>query len=222
MLEGRGRWWTVISTVGSAADLHNREIPATVDRLVWSHQVEKQALVVGSAQPDSDLSAPLPPDLEVVRRHSGGGAVLVDPADTWIDLLIGADDRLWTDDVGRAFHWLGEVWLRALGSLGVAATMHTGRLVDRDESRVVCFAGVGPGELQSPDGVKLLGLSQRRTRTAARFQCLVPYRTTLGPTLKRLNPAVVPSSVDPGTEIGAALDSSVLTTTFLAELARLQ
>ena len=37
---------------------------------------------------------------------------------------------------------------------------------------MVCFAGVGTGEVSVGDR-KLVGLSQRRTRTGARFQCLV-------------------------------------------------
>ena len=36
----------------------------------------------------------------------------------------------------------------------------------------ICFAGVGPGEVLL-DGRKVVGISQRRTRVGARFQCVV-------------------------------------------------
>jgi lipoate-protein ligase A len=37
-------------------------------------------------------------------------------------------------------------------------------------SPLVCFAGLGPGEVLV-DGRKVVGLSQRRTRAGARFHC---------------------------------------------------
>jgi len=105
--------------------------------------------------------------------------VLVVPGDLlWIDVVVPAGDALWQDDVGRAFHWLGDVWARALGSLGVAGRVHRGALVASRWSRLVCFAGLGPGEVvvDAPEPgegppVKVVGISQRRTRAAARFQC---------------------------------------------------
>ena len=39
-------------------------------------------------------------------------------------------------------------------------------------SHAICFAGVGPGEVLI-DGAKVVGISQRRTRAGARFQCAV-------------------------------------------------
>ncbi len=220
MLEGRGRWWDVASSTGTAADLHNRPIPDSCERLVWSHRVNEPALVIGSTQPSSDLHPTRCHAIEVTRRRSGGGAVLVRPPDIWIDVLIDRRDELWDDDVGRAFHWLGGVWQRAFRSLGTRSTLHQGALRNRDAGRTVCFAGLGPGELLDERGVKLLGLSQRRTRNVARFQCLVPYLSQLGETTAYLDPEKV-SGLDIETEIGSKLDPSVMTTAFLAELARL-
>jgi lipoate-protein ligase A len=42
-------------------------------------------------------------------------------------------------------------------------------------SASVCFAGLGPGEV-TVDGRKVVGLSQRRTREAALFQCCAALR----------------------------------------------
>ncbi|MGH9041248.1 MAG: hypothetical protein ACRDZ3_13570, partial [Acidimicrobiia bacterium] len=41
---------------------------------------------------------------------------------------------------------------------------------------VVCFAGLGPGEVTDAAGRKVVGLSQRRTRGHTRFQCCVLLR----------------------------------------------
>src|SRR5690606_25915326 len=53
----------------------------------------------------------------------------------------------------------------------VPATVHHGALQRRPWSDLVCFAGLGPGEVTVPGGAKVVGISQRRTRAAARFQC---------------------------------------------------
>jgi lipoate-protein ligase A len=129
--------------------------------------------VLGSAQPweVADADACARAGVEIVRRRSGGGAVLLDPgAVLWVDLLIPRDDPLWDDDVGRASHWVGATWAKALTALGVDAVVHTGALVRTAWSPLVCFAGLGPGELVVGDR-KVLGVSQRRSRHAARFQC---------------------------------------------------
>ncbi len=56
-------------------------------------------------------------------------------------------------------------------------------------SSLVCFAGLGPGEV-TVDGRKLVGISQRRTRAGARFQCAVYSRhdSAVLPALLRLSP----------------------------------
>jgi lipoate-protein ligase A len=127
-------------------------------------------LVLGSTQPD--VKPPAAAGLDVVRRRSGGGAVLVRPGSLlWVDVIVPSSDRLWRDDVGRAFAWLGETWLHALSGVGVGgARRHDGALVRTAWSDAVCFAGLGPGEV-TVDGRKVVGLSQRRTREAALFQC---------------------------------------------------
>ena len=64
---------------------------------------------------------------------------------------------LWHDDVGRATWWLGETWATALGALGVVAPdVHRGGIVTTPWSRLVCFAGLGPGEVTS-GGRKVVG-----------------------------------------------------------------
>lgn len=163
-------------SVGDAAAFHARE-PEPVRRAVF-HSVTEPTLVLGSAQHPTDVDHRVAEALgvAVVPRRSGGGAVLLMPNEfLWLDLVIGADDPLWVTDVGRAMHWVGEVWCEALRSLEVGAEVHRGGLVRGDWGRQVCFAGVGAGEVVSGDA-KLVGVSQRRTRTWARFQSMVHLR----------------------------------------------
>lgn len=168
--------WAVERRRESAAAFHARPLPERVERGVWVCEPTGSALVLGSAQRDSDvdLRACAAAGVEVVRRHSGGGAVLVEPASVlWVDVVLPAGDPLWDPDVGRAFLWLGEAWAEALADLGVATTLHRGPMQRSRWSDLVCFAGLGPGELSDASGRKVLGVSQRRTRAGARFQCAV-------------------------------------------------
>jgi len=106
----------------------------------------------------------------VVRRPAGGGAVLVAPEEqVWIDLWIPRGDDLWEDDVVRSSTWVGRVWAAAMSELGVSGPeVNEGRSVDARWSRLVCFAGLGPGEV-TVNGQKVVGIAQRRTRRGARF-----------------------------------------------------
>jgi len=91
------------------------------------------------------------------------------------NVTIPAGDPLWDNDVGRAFHWLGAVWAEVLAAEGLSARVHDGGLRSTPWSGRVCFAGLGPGEV-TVEGRKVVGLSQRRTREAARFQCCALLR----------------------------------------------
>ena len=158
--------WRVAHHLEPAGTFHAREVPATPERAAWVCAATAPALVLGSAQHDDrvDRAACAAAGIEVVRRRSGGGAVLVVPGEVlWVDLIVPAGDALWQDDVGRAFHWVGEAWAAALEELGVAAEVHRGALVRSPWSAAVCFAGLGPGEV-TVAGRKVVGISQRRTR----------------------------------------------------------
>jgi lipoate-protein ligase A len=174
------RPWRVEEVALDVASAHGADLTgAGATRLVRHHRIERPALVLGSTQPDAhvDEAAVAERGTDVVRRRSGGGAVLLVPGDVvWLDVVIPAGDPLWRDDVGASFGWLGGVWVDTLASLGIPhAVAHEGALVCTRWSRWVCFGGVGPGEVRV-EGRKVVGMSQRRTRTAARFQCAVLVR----------------------------------------------
>jgi lipoate-protein ligase A len=186
---------------------------------VWLLSVDRPALVLGSTQAETVVNRRAAAGVEIVRRHSGGGAVLLTPGSVlWADVLVAAGDPLWTDDVGRAFWWLGEVWVEALASAGVeGARWHDGPLERTPLSDLVCFAGLGPGEVVTGDGRKVVGMSQRRTRSGALFQCaaLLAWDAAATAALLGLDATEL---ADAATGVGVAL--GVLQEAFVAALAR--
>ena len=177
--------WEVEEHREAPSAFHARPLPEDGRRRAWVCRPDRAALVLGSAQRDDvvDVAACDRAGVEVVRRRSGGGAVLVVPGElVWVDVFVPTGDPVWEPDVGRAFHWLGEVWAGVLAELGVPAVVHRGPLVRTDWSPLVCFAGRGPGEVTAPaqgprgPAPKLVGISQRRTRAGSRFQCAALLR----------------------------------------------
>lgn len=175
--------WQILRSAGPAGAFHHRAVPSPVEPAAWIHQVRAPALVLGSAQPDSvvDTATAAGDRVEVTRRRSGGGLVSLVPGnDCWIDLIIPRQSSLWVEDVGRAFHWVGSVWADALTAvlppdLAATVAVYTGPPLGREAGRVVCFAGLGPGEV-TVAGRKVVGLSLRRWRDGARFQCAMTWR----------------------------------------------
>lgn len=146
-------------------------------RHVWVLEATAPAIVLGSTQSDDvvDGRAAAAAGVEVVRRRSGGGAVWVAPDDPiWVDVVVPRDDPQWSDDVGRAFLPVGRAWSSALAVVGIDGTsVHDGAMVRTAWSDLVCFSGTGPGEVML-GGRKVVGISQRRSRAGARFQCAIP------------------------------------------------
>ena len=173
-----GRMWQVTNDQGFAADFHGRHMPEVVDPTLSWFEVKRSALVIGSAQPIAhiDTAACEARGIDIVRRRSGGGAVLMQPGDVlWADVLLPVRDALWTDDVSSSAWWLGEVWAQALTNVGATGlSVHRGPMRRTAWSAQVCFAGTGGGEVMLGDH-KVVGISQRRTRAGARFQCAL-YR----------------------------------------------
>ena len=64
--------WSIERVTGSPADVHRRPLPDQVARTARVVDVTGRALVLGSTQPAVQASG-----IDVVRRRSGGGAVLV-------------------------------------------------------------------------------------------------------------------------------------------------
>jgi lipoate-protein ligase A len=165
--------WPIEQLAGDVGAFHAR--PLGDRRSATFFSVDSPVLVLGSAQRDESVDAAAASRLgiAVARRRSGGGGVLLWPGEqVWLDVEIPASDVLWDADVGRSMWWVGELWRSALLPFVPLAAVHHGRLQSSPWSADVCFAGVGPGEVLI-EGAKLVGISQRRTRHAARFQSMV-------------------------------------------------
>jgi len=204
----------VVRQRGSVADLHALDPfgagpgDRTIAPQVWWCDPTDSALVLGSRQsPDLvDRAAASAVGLTVTRRRSGGGAVVVrSDAVVWIDVVV--PHGLAPDDIRGAMVWIGEHWQSALEPMLAACDrpiefeVHRGGMLDSAWSELVCFAGIGPGEVLL-GGRKLVGLSQRRTRHGLRLQGLV-YRApvTVGiadlllgelPDTELVEPVVIP------------------------------
>jgi lipoate-protein ligase A len=177
--------YAVETFAGTAGEFHGRDIGADPTPAVWVFDVTTPALVLGSKQRDAgiaDEAACAAAGVEVVRRRSGGGAVLLEPGQiVWFDVVVPTAALHAAgvgDDVAASMTWLGWHAASALADLGVPAEVHRGAMSCTAWCPLICFAGVGPGELLS-DGAKLVGISQRRSRGGARFQCAV--HTTWSP-----------------------------------------
>lgn len=158
---------------GSPVAMHALDLDGDGGASAWFLEPEWPALVLGSTQPDADVDedAAAAIGVDVGRRRSGGGAVLLWPGgQVWLDVVIFRDDPRWHAQVDVATHWIGALWAEVLRSVGVAdATLHTAGHLPGDLGAVACFAGIGPGEVIS-GGKKVVGISQRRTSRWARFQ----------------------------------------------------
>lgn len=193
---------------GDVASFHRRELPDGGPPRLWWFRPGRSAVVLGSTQDDSilDLDECVRLGLDVVKRRSGGGVVLIGPdATVWLDVLLPRTHALWDDDIGRATWWVGETWAEALAELGIdQPVVHRGGLESSELSRVVCFAGRGPGEV-FVGRTKLVGISQRRTREWARFQCALSLRWDV----TSLAAALAPSSITPDSLLGLGSDLDV-------------
>lgn len=176
----------VITRTATVAELHG--LDPFVDRdeplagaEVWHCELTDAAIVLGSRQSPElvDADACRAAGLEIVRRRSGGGAVLLRPdAVVWIDLVL--PHGVAPDDVRGSMVWIGERWGDVLAELGHGPLdVHRGGMVCTPWSDLVCFAGVGPGEVLV-DGRKFLGLSQRRNRHGIRVQGTLYRRPVTG------------------------------------------
>lgn len=180
---------------GRATALHSRPIrPANrLNQLIAT----SPAVVLGRAQKvdDSFVARAGGAGLEVARRVSGGTAVMVGPGEClWVDVVVAKDADGWNDDIGKAGCWMGDQWVAALEAAGVpGCKVHRTGMQKLPGYDTVCFAGIGPGEVLNSDGAKLVGISQRRTRDWALFQCAIPLRWDPEPLIALLGPAAEPA-----------------------------
>jgi lipoate-protein ligase A len=160
----------------SPRKFHGGDLPDRPTPQVWWNRLTEPALVLGSTQRAEsvvDEAECAAAGIDVVRRRSGGGAVLLIPDEVvWFDVIIptGAVAGL-GDDVHAPMLWLGERLGQFLApQIDGETTVKGPGMVSTPWSTLICFDGFGPGEVLV-DGRKLVGISQRRTRAGSRLQC---------------------------------------------------
>jgi lipoate-protein ligase A len=200
--------WPIARHRGAASTFHAFE--PTAQRSAWWLEVDRPALVLGSTQPPSvvDHDACSAAGVEVVRRRSGGGVVVLIPGQcAWLDVVVPYDDVLWDDDIGRSMWWFGDVWAKALIDLGCAdVQVHHGPVQRSAWSQLVCFDGLGAGEV-TIGGRKAVGISQRRTRRWARLQSSIHLGDATSPSPSQ---AVVPLLAPPRPSVDQLAPPAVL------------
>ncbi len=188
--DGGEGWRLIYEPPGTAADLlaGSERLLASVGAgappaLRW-YVTTQPALVLGVGQPldDFDAAACARAGLPMVRRSSGGTAVLADDGLLNLDVVLPAAHSLGSRDVVRAYAWLGEGLTRALRRLGWAACAVAPDEARRDTAalraaerpgatvlRRTCFGGRSPHEVLVA-GRKVVGLCQVRRRAGTLYQ----------------------------------------------------
>jgi len=133
-------------------------------RTAFIRRVDQSTLVLGSTQDAAIVDAAAMADrgVELARRRSGGGAVLIQPdRAVWVDTWVPRADPLWNDDVAESRAWVGRWWAESLGTADLE--VHGGPPIRPRWSDLICFAGVGAGEVRHR-GRKVVGVAQWRSR----------------------------------------------------------
>lgn len=131
------------------------------------------AIIVGRSQrPDPDqLARAARQKLPLVRRKSGGGAVMAGPEMLSLSVFLPPQHAISRASAVVAYNWLGGIWRKVLAEQHIDS-----RICDIDEARHsqqqardagaewACYSSVSHGELLAADGRKLLGIAQIRKR----------------------------------------------------------
>jgi lipoate-protein ligase A len=149
----------------SVEELYDYEVLRSLEEAtMFVVRLAEPTLVLGSSQSLEILDTEKTGSLSIRRRRGGGGLVLLQPDDVWIDWWIPARDARWSGDVRASSLQVGGWWSDSLRDrVKGEISVHAGSLEGVALHRVVCFAGRGPGEV-FVDGRKAVGLAQWRVR----------------------------------------------------------
>jgi lipoate-protein ligase A len=145
---------------------------------VWWHSTARPTLILGTGQRTEELVPPVSDgrDTHIVRRHTGGTAVLAAPGVLGLDVALPAAHPLSGTDIVEAYRWLGETWAAALHAFGVEAHIVSiaearaaGQCQIPEVVRMACFGTLSPYEI-AVGGRKLVGFAQVRRRSGVLLQ----------------------------------------------------
>lgn len=144
----------------------------------WS----EPTLSLGYFQRHADRKAHVPSlNCAIVRRRSGGGAILHDREVTYA-LAMPVAAR-WGNDAEALYHTLHQAVIELLSELGCKAELYDGPVFD---SEFLCFHRRAVGDVISGEH-KLMGSAQRRSKTALlQHGSLLLQRSEFAPSLPGL------------------------------------
>ena len=146
--------------------------PVTRPRFaVWTY--DAPAIVLGCSQRkfEEGARARLAPEVELLLRPSGGGAVLTGPWMVSCSVVLPLAHPWVQGRLPDSYQGLGQLHVDLLARLGVpcmalppdqvdACNLRTGPIVPW-----ACYGSLAPWEVVDAEGRKLVGLAQRRQRT---------------------------------------------------------
>jgi lipoate-protein ligase A len=157
--------------------------PPTLRIYGWPGSV----MLLGAGQPSSsvDQTACDRFGIPLLRRMSGGTAVLHDENTISLQLTLPAEHPLVSDDIHRNFRWFSEFLITALERLGIAASWTPLERARTEQAppglEGACYSTLAPYEIEV-NGHKLIGHGQMRRVRATALQAMVyrvfdPHRT---------------------------------------------
>jgi len=112
------------------------------------------------------------PSVEVVLRESGGGAVLTGPWLVSVSLVLPPGHAWLGQGLLESYHHLGQLHADALAELGVTAMALPPLQIAGTQAALAarglpaldwaCFGSLSPWEVVDAEGLKVVGLAQRR------------------------------------------------------------
>ncbi len=131
------------------------------------------AIITGRSQRHDDRQMARAGRLTVpiVRRKSGGGAVMAGPGMLSTTVFLPPEHAISKASTVAAYVWMGAVWKNVLEEHHIASYFPGAQEISASQKNAAdlgtswaCFSSVSHGELLTEDGRKLLGIAQIRNR----------------------------------------------------------